>query len=40
MLLHIGVGYQQNNFFDDAPVLNYNAAASLGLTIGLLLHSA
>ena len=32
MVLHVGVGYQQNNFFDDAPVLNYNAAASLGLT--------
>ncbi|HEY3826361.1 MAG TPA: TonB-dependent receptor [Bryobacteraceae bacterium] len=32
MLVHIGVGYQQNDFFDDAPVLNYNAAASLGLT--------
>ena len=31
MLLHIGVGYQQNNFFDDAPVLDYNAATSLGL---------
>jgi hypothetical protein len=32
LLLHAGVGYQQNNFFDDAPVLDYNAAASLGLT--------
>ena len=32
MLLHIGGGYQQNNFFDDAPVLDYNAQASLGLT--------
>ena len=31
LLAHIGVGYQQNNFFDDAPVLNYNAATSLGL---------
>lgn len=31
MLLHVGVGYQQNNFFDDAPVLDYNAATSLGL---------
>jgi len=31
-LLHVGVGYQQNNFFDDAPVLDYNAQASLGLT--------
>jgi hypothetical protein len=32
MLLHVGVGYQQNNFFDDAPALNYNAATQLGLT--------
>ena len=32
LLLHVGVGYQQNNFFDNAPVLNYNAQASLGLT--------
>ena len=32
MLLHVGVGYQQNNFFDNAPVLDYNAQASLGLT--------
>jgi Carboxypeptidase regulatory-like domain/TonB dependent receptor len=32
MLLHIGGGYQQNNFFDNAPVLDYNAQASLGLT--------
>jgi len=32
MLLHLGAGYQQNNFFDDAPVLNYNAAQQLGLT--------
>ncbi len=31
MLLHVGVGYQQNNFFDDAPVLNYNASTALGL---------
>jgi hypothetical protein len=31
LLAHIGVGYQQNNFFDDAPALNYNAASSLGL---------
>lgn len=31
MLLHVGVGYQQNNFFDDAPVLDFNALATLGL---------
>ncbi len=32
MLVHLGVGYQQNDFFDNAPVLDYNAAATLGLT--------
>jgi hypothetical protein len=31
LLLHLGVGYQQNNFADDAPVLDYNAQTSLGL---------
>jgi hypothetical protein len=31
VLLHIGAGYQQNDFFDNAPVLNYNAASQLGL---------
>jgi len=31
MLLHIGAGYQQNNFFDDAPTIGYDAATSLGL---------
>jgi hypothetical protein len=31
LLLHVGVGYQQNNFFDDAPVLDFNALATLGL---------
>ena len=31
LLLHVGVGYQQNNFFDDAPELHYNAEQSLGL---------
>jgi hypothetical protein len=31
LLAHIGVGYQQNNFFDDAPVLDYNPLTSLGL---------
>jgi hypothetical protein len=32
LLLHLGIGYQQNNFFDDAPVLNYNPAQQLGLS--------
>jgi carboxypeptidase family protein/TonB-dependent receptor-like protein len=31
LLLHLGAGYQQNNFFDDAPILNFNAAATYGL---------
>jgi hypothetical protein len=31
LLLHLGVGYQQNNFFDDAPVLDFNAQTVLGL---------
>jgi hypothetical protein len=31
VVAHVGVGYQQNNFFDNAPVLIYNARASLGL---------
>jgi hypothetical protein len=31
LLLHAGIGYQDNNFNDDAPVLNYNPAAQLGL---------
>src|SRR5713101_9478038 len=31
MLLHLGAGYQQNNFFDDAPILNFDAASTLGL---------
>jgi hypothetical protein len=31
ILLHFGVGYSANNFFDYAPVLDYNAQASLGL---------
>jgi len=31
LLLHLGVGYQQNNFFDDAPVLDFNPLTSLGL---------
>src|SRR6185312_16026150 len=31
LLLHLGAGYQQNNFFDDAPILNFDAAATYGL---------
>ena len=31
LLAHVGFGYQQNNFFDDAPVRDYNAVTSLGL---------
>ena len=31
LLFHIGVGYQQNNFFDDAPVLDFNPLTQLGL---------
>jgi len=31
MLLHLGAGYQQNNFFDDAPILNFDAASVFGL---------
>jgi hypothetical protein len=38
-LLHVGVGYQQNNFFDDAPNINYNAATSLGLTGATLIRN-
>ncbi len=32
LLFHAGIGYQDNNFTDDPPVLNYNPAAQLGLT--------
>src|ERR1700722_2741135 len=32
MLIHLGVGYQENKFFDDAPDITYNAAQQLGLT--------
>jgi Carboxypeptidase regulatory-like domain len=39
MLLHVGVGYQQNNFFDDAPVTNFNAATTLGL-VGATINRA
>ena len=31
LLFHAGIGYQDLNFDDNAPVLNYNASASLGL---------
>jgi hypothetical protein len=31
LLFHFGVGYQQNHFSDDAPVLDYNAERDLGL---------
>ena len=31
LLMHLGAGYQQNNFFDDAPILNFDAAATYGL---------
>jgi len=31
LLLHLGAGYQQNNFFDDAPILDFNAASFYGL---------
>ena len=32
LLMHLGAGYQEDDFFDDAPVINYNAASQLGLT--------
>lgn len=31
LLLHLGAGYQQNNFFDDAPILNFDASKTYGL---------
>jgi hypothetical protein len=31
VLFHAGVGFQQNDFSDDAPVLDYNPEAALGL---------
>jgi hypothetical protein len=31
VLLHLGAGYQQNNFFDDAPILNFDALSTFGL---------
>lgn len=35
MLMHLGAGYQQDTFFDNAPVLNYDAAAPPPTGIGL-----
>jgi hypothetical protein len=32
LLLHVGIGYQLNNFFDAAPVTDFNAASTWGLT--------
>ena len=32
LLLHLGAGYQLNNFYDAAPITNFNAAATWGLT--------
>jgi len=32
LLLHLGAGYQVNNFYDAAPITDYNAATTLGLT--------
>ena len=31
LLFHVGIGYQSDYFTDDAPVLDYNPLASLGL---------
>jgi Carboxypeptidase regulatory-like domain/TonB dependent receptor-like, beta-barrel len=31
ILVHVGAGYQQLNFFDDAPYLSFNAQQQLGL---------
>lgn len=31
LLLHLGAGYQLNNFYDAAPITDFNAAATLGL---------
>lgn len=36
LLLHIGVGYQHNDFKDNAPTLNYDAEKELGLKGGTL----
>lgn len=32
LLMHLGAGYQQLNFFDDAPYLNFNAQQQIGLS--------
>ncbi|HEV3334498.1 MAG TPA: TonB-dependent receptor [Bryobacteraceae bacterium] len=32
LLAHVGAGYQQLNFFDDAPYLNFNESQITGLT--------
>ena len=32
ILLHLGIGYQSNNFYDAAPITDFNAAQTLGLT--------
>jgi outer membrane receptor protein involved in Fe transport len=39
LLLHLGVGYQQNNFFDDAPITDFNAQQTFGL-VGATLNRA
>ncbi|HEX5430611.1 MAG TPA: TonB-dependent receptor, partial [Bryobacteraceae bacterium] len=39
LLLHAGVGYQQNQYFDDSPVLNYDAQALLGLNGATLVRN-
>ncbi|HJT86930.1 MAG TPA: TonB-dependent receptor [Bryobacteraceae bacterium] len=31
VLLHLGAGYQENDFFDDAPILDFNAEKTYGL---------
>jgi hypothetical protein len=31
ILAHVGVGYQSNNFYDAAPITNFNAAQTWGL---------
>ena len=32
LLLHLGAGYQLNNFYDAAPITDFDAATTLGLT--------
>ena len=31
LLMHLGIGYQLNNFYDAAPITNFNAAQTWGL---------